>query len=375
MIDFDKIRSIRSTFSPAYEKVEYLLKESLYLYPTISDIEKIKALDAILSLVKEDIRALAERDPAAKISEDMNLCEDYVAETYSSLYAVICYRVAHYLQFGFKSRLKEPGIRDYLIKQARKITEECKGKTKIDIHPAAKIGKRFVLDHGFGTIIGETSKIGKNCCFLQGVILGSRQINADNNDFKITPEHKKKRHPTIEDNVTIAGNVRVWGNITIGHDSTIQAYSIVTENVPPYSIIQVTNQLQVVRFDNEKFKKRKKRKKRTGKVEDVENYIENPIKIYGVVPGEKGVKIFGCNLDKCTNIKLIDNNKLIESDSDCFVDNVTINYDVQSDVINLEISTLVNITGCSLYLCAEEYSCIIKDALAWKEYLKTKNNI
>lgn len=367
--NFEKLH-IRSTAGPLYEKIDRLLEDTLFQYPTISDYEKLRAQIEIHELVDGDITALAEKDPAARVSEDINLCKDYVAETYTSLHAVVCYRVAHYLQCVFKPQHQQALLRNYLSKHAKKISEESKEKTKIEIHPSAKIGQRFVLDHGFGTIIGETSEIGDDCCFLQGVILGARQINVENKDSKINPENKKKRHPTIEDRVTIAGNVRVWGNITIGHDSTIQAYSIVTESIPPFSIVQITNQLQVIRLDGNKIKERKK-------VPDqgVEKIIKDPMKIYGVVPGSNGVNIIGCHLDKCSDIKLIDS-KIMEMDKDeldqdIFIDNVELKYNIQNDVINLEISNHVDLTGCSIFLCAEEYSCIVKDALAWKEYIKT----
>lgn len=360
--NFDKIR-IRNTVGPLYERIAQLLENSLFQYPTISDYEMIRAQIEIQKIVDEDINALAEKDPAARISDDINTCKDYVADTYSSLDAVVCYRVAHYLLCDFKPENQQDMFNDYLRKQARRISEESKEKTKIEIHPSAKIGQRFILDHGFGTIIGETSEIGDDCCFLQGVILGARQINAETKDSEINPKNKSKRHPTIEDRVTLAGNVRVWGNITIGHDSTIQAYSIITESIPPYSIVQITNQLQVIRLDG------KKKEKSMIASDSIEKTIENPMKIYGVVPGRKGVDIIGANLDKCTDIRLIDN-KRMEDDKDGFIENVNIKYKVQNDVINLEISTLIDITGCSIYLCAAEYSCIIKDALAWKEYVK-----
>lgn len=364
--NFDKIR-IRNTVGPLYERIAQLLENSLFQYPTISDYEKIRAQIEIQKIVDEDINALAEKDPAARISDDINMCKDYVADTYSSLDAVVCYRVAHYL-LNFRPQYQQDMLYNYLSKHARRISEESKEKTKIEIHPSAKIGQRFILDHGFGTIIGETSVIGNDCCFLQGVILGARQINAENKDSEINPKNKTKRHPTIEDRVTIAGNVRVWGNITIGHDSTIQAYSIITESIPPYSIVQVTNQLQVIRLDGKTLKKGIESLDTTEKL--TEKLIDNPMKIYGVVPGKKGVDIIGSHLDKCTDIKLIDN-KRMGDDKDGFIENVSIKYKVQNNVINLEISTLFDITGCSIYLCAAEYSCIIKDALAWKEYVKS----
>lgn len=361
--NFDKIR-IRNTVGPLYERIAQLLEDSLFQYPTISEYEKLRAQIEIQEIVEGDINALAEKDPAARISDDINMCKDYVAETYSSLYAVVCYRVAHYLLCDFKPENQQDMFHDYLRKHARRISEESKEKTKIEIHPSAKIGQRFILDHGFETIIGETSEIGDDCCFLQGIILGARQINAETKDSEINPKNKSKRHPTIEDRVTIAGNVRVWGNITIGHDSTIQAYSIITESIPPYSIVQITNQLQVIRLD------KKKKEESMIASDSIEKTIENPMKIYGVVPGEKGVDIIGAHLDKCTDIKLIDS-KRKGDDNDGFIENIGIKYKVQNDVINLEISTLIDITGCSIYLCAAEYSCIIKDALAWKEYVKS----
>lgn len=373
----DTILNIRSA-GPIYEKIQHLLEDTLFQYQTISEDEKLFAEGAIYSLVLGDVNALATRDPAARVSNNNNLNEKYVTETYSSLYAVVCYRVAHFLQCDYKPQFQQEGMDDYemrysLMKDARRISEKCKNENGgIEIHPAAKIGERFILDHGFGTVIGETSVIGDDCCFLQAVILGAPDINEGNNNL-----HKKeKRHPTIGNRVTIGGHARILGDITIGDDSFIAPYSLVTESIPPFSIVRISNQLQIFRYNEKKIMERKKNKSIESNQELVdlpENTLDNPIRIYGVVPGKRGVDIIGRHLNKCTSIKLIKDTS--ENSNDLFynplIEKSIISYTIQNDLIHLEITTHVDISEYSIYLCAKEYSCIIMDALAWKDYIKT----
>ena len=126
---------------------------------------------------------------------------------YPSFKAVTYYRIAHYF---------------YLKKHffiARLLSEKAKKKTGIEIHPGAKIGKNFFIDHGTGVVIGETTIIGDNVMLYHGVTLGGVTMN------------KGKRHPTIEDNVVIGCGAKVLGNITIGKNSKIGANSVVLKDV------------------------------------------------------------------------------------------------------------------------------------------------
>ncbi|GIN42168.1 MULTISPECIES: serine O-acetyltransferase [Heyndrickxia] len=156
--------------------------------------------------MKEDIEVVFEQDPAARSSFEVIL-------TYSGLHAIWAHRVAH----GFYKR------RLFFI--ARVISQISRFFTGIEIHPGAKIGRRFFIDHGMGVVIGETCEIGDNVTVFQGVTLGG------------TGKEKGKRHPTIKDNALIATGAKVLGSITVGENSKIGAGSVVLKNVPPNSTV------------------------------------------------------------------------------------------------------------------------------------------
>jgi len=148
-----------------------------------------------------DIRVIFENDPAAK-----NILEVLM---YQGLWAVLFHRLAHIL---YKARI--PVLPRFVSQLARFLTQ-------IEIHPGAKIGKRFFIDHGAGVVIGETAEIGDNVTIFQGVTLGG------------TGKEKGKRHPTIGNNVVIGAGAIVLGAIQIGENSRIGAGAVVTKPVPP----------------------------------------------------------------------------------------------------------------------------------------------
>ncbi len=152
----------------------------------------------------DDIAAIFERDPAAT-----NLVE--VLLTYPGLHALLFHRIAHFLHV-----LDMPVV-------PRVISHIARMLTGIEIHPGAKIGKGFFIDHGMGVVIGETSEIGDNVTMYQGVTLGG------------TGKERGKRHPTIGDNVMIGVGAKILGAITIGDDSKIGAGAVVLSDVPPHS--------------------------------------------------------------------------------------------------------------------------------------------
>ncbi len=169
------------------------------------------ALPKIHQRLEHDVVAMYAGDPAAK-----NINE--VVRTYPGFYAIAAYRLAHELH-----RLGVMGI-------PRVITEHAHSKTGIDIHPAAKIGEHFCIDHGTGVVIGETSVIGSHVKIYQGVTLGA--LSVDKRDAE------KKRHPTIEDHVVIyAGATILGGETIIGHDSVIGGNVWLTRSVPSNSKI------------------------------------------------------------------------------------------------------------------------------------------
>lgn len=155
---------------------------------------------------KEDIDVVFDQDPAAR-----NYFE--VVLTYSGLHAIWAHRVAHAF---FKRRF-------FFL--ARVISQISRFFTGVEIHPGAKIGRRFFIDHGMGVVIGETCEIGDNVTLFQGVTLGG------------TGKEKGKRHPTIRDNALIATGAKVLGSIVVGENSKVGAGSVVLKDVPPNSTV------------------------------------------------------------------------------------------------------------------------------------------
>lgn len=157
---------------------------------------------AFIKNLKEDIYTVFERDPAAKSTLEVLLC-------YPGLHAVIFHRLAHPL---YKRKWFLP---------ARLISHLNRFLTGIEIHPGATIGRRIFIDHGHGTVIGETTEIGDDVTIYQGVTLGG------------TGKQKGKRHPTIGNNVVISAGAQVLGAILIGDNSKVGAGSVVLQDVPP----------------------------------------------------------------------------------------------------------------------------------------------
>jgi len=162
----------------------------------------IKAWDYL----KEDIASAFDRDPAARSTLE-------VVATYPGLHAIWMYRVAHWL---WEHRLRLPG---------RLLSHIARWLTGIEIHPGARIGRRFFIDHGMGVVIGETTEIGDDVTIYHGVTLGG------------TTWEKRKRHPTLENGVIIGAGAKVLGAITIGEQARIGANSVVLKDVPPHSTV------------------------------------------------------------------------------------------------------------------------------------------
>lgn len=154
----------------------------------------------------DDIKVVFKRDPAAK-----NIIE--VLFMYPGFHAIVLHRLAHLLW-----KIRIPLL-------PRMISAFSRFLTGIEIHPAAKIGSGFFIDHGMGVIIGETSEIGDNVLIYQGVTLGG------------TGKEKGKRHPTLGSNIVIGAGAKVLGAITIGDNTKIGAGSVVINNVPPNSTV------------------------------------------------------------------------------------------------------------------------------------------
>ncbi len=168
----------------------------------------------------DDIRAYQKNDPAARGVVEILLL-------YNGLHATIDYRIAHWLH-NHKLRFL-----------ARFVSQWSKMWTGIEIHPAAKIGKRLVIDHGTGIVIGETTEIGDDCLLYQNVTLGG------------TGKDTGKRHPTLGDNVMVGAGAKVLGPFTVGNNVRIAANSVVLREVPDNATV-VGVPGRIVRISSEK---------------------------------------------------------------------------------------------------------------------------
>jgi len=160
----------------------------------------------LFKTLREDIKTVFAEDPAAR-----NILE--VVFLYPGLHALWCHRLAHWLW--------EHRLRFF----ARYLSHWARFLTGIEIHPGAKIGRRFFIDHGMGVVIGETAEIGNDVLIYQGVVLGGTTLQ------------KKKRHPTIGNNVVIGSAAILLGPIVVGEGARIGANSVVVGSVPPGAVV------------------------------------------------------------------------------------------------------------------------------------------
>lgn len=168
-------------------------------------LHKLKSLKKTLQNfqqdVKEDVQAVFERDPAARNTAEVLL-------TYPGVHAIILHRIAHKVW-----QAEQKGV-------ARFISFGNRFLTGIEIHPAAKIGKRFFIDHGMGVVIGETAEIGDDVTLYHGVTLGGVSLN------------EGKRHPTLGDGVVVGAGAKVLGGFTVGQCAKIGSNAVVVKAVP-----------------------------------------------------------------------------------------------------------------------------------------------
>jgi len=160
----------------------------------------------LFATLKEDIQTVFAKDPAARRMLEVIFC-------YPGLHALWFHRLAHFL-WWHKLRF-----------MARFVSHISRFLTTIEIHPGAKIGRRFFIDHGAGVVIGETAEIGDDVLMYQGVVLGGTTLE------------KKKRHPTVGNNVVIGAAAILLGPVTVGGGAQIGANSVVVKSVPPGAIV------------------------------------------------------------------------------------------------------------------------------------------
>jgi serine O-acetyltransferase len=176
--------------------------------------------------IREDIRSVFERDPAARSTLEVLL-------TYPGLHAVWAHRVAHCL---WRWRLK-------LL--ARVLAQLTRWLTGIEIHPGATIGNRFFIDHGMGVVIGETAEIGDDCTLYHGVTLGG------------TSWEKAKRHPTLGKNVVVGAGAKILGPIIIGDNARVGSNSVVVKDVPAgATVVGIPGRIVIAKDDVNSEKRR-----------------------------------------------------------------------------------------------------------------------
>ena len=218
--------ALRSEVPALVERLARLLRGVALRGPRAAEelaLDFVERLPQVRALLAEDVEAAFEGDPAAK-----SFAEIVVA--YPSIRAIATYRIAHELHL-----LGVPIL-------PRMKTEHAHDLTGIDIHPGARIGRRFFVDHGTGVVIGETSEIGDNVRMYHGVTLGAFSPRRGQTIRGV------KRHPTIEDDVTIyPGATILGGDTVIGRGSVVNGNAYVTESVPPNSRVVPEAPRQLVR--------------------------------------------------------------------------------------------------------------------------------
>ena len=160
---------------------------------------------SLIDLAREDLAAARRRDPAARSSLE-------VALLYPGVHALWAHRAAH--------RLWHTGHKF----AARALAQAARAATGIEIHPAAKIGRRFFIDHGMGVVIGETAEVGDDVLMFHGVTLGGVSMNPG------------KRHPTIGNNVQIGAGAKVLGPVTVEDNAKIGANAVLLKNLPAFHV-------------------------------------------------------------------------------------------------------------------------------------------
>ncbi len=185
-------------------------------------IEFIRRIPRVREYLDTDVQAILDGDPAAYSKSEIIL-------SYPGLYAITVFRLAHELYL-----LEVPMI-------PRIMTEHAHSKTGVDIHPGATIGKYFMIDHATGIVVGETTIIGEHVKIYQGVTIGALSTRAGHS------LQGRKRHPTIEDNVTIYSGASILGGETvIGHDVVIGGNCFITASIAPNSRVNMKNQAELL---------------------------------------------------------------------------------------------------------------------------------
>lgn len=329
----------------SYREMDIMLDKDFFSVASIDSCQKETIRNSLYFIVQGDLQSLVIHDPAARrgnTKTPTTLDFQYVQDSYYTFKAIRNYRIANFMWYYTESEIAKKentpqalqALETILRTNARRLSEEAKAQTGVEIHPAAQIGENFVIDHGYGTVIGETCHIGNDCYILQGVILGARGI-------KDNPS--SERHPILEDDVKVGGFARLFDRITIGKGCNISPYAIITRPLPPESDVIIVNQLQITRPS------------------------PTPLKIYGARPIKNGLEIFGKNLKCCLESKLISNNHFI---NDVYIENL-----ISPDSIILHFSNLKwliqqpDVMDFELCFITAKADVILHNSLAWKDFI------
>ena len=206
---------LRELYKQVRRELQFIAVDDPYQQAVTITREFAARLPEVRTLLDSDIQAAYEGDPAARSSDEVLVC-------YPGITAITHHRLAHILY-----QLGAPLV-------ARIISELAHSATGIDIHPGAKIGESFFIDHGTGVVIGETAVIGRHVRVYQAVTLGAKRFQKDDDGILVKGN---ARHPIVEDDVVIYAGATILGRITIGRGSTIGGNVWLTYSVPPGSNI------------------------------------------------------------------------------------------------------------------------------------------
>ncbi|MDN7856408.1 serine O-acetyltransferase [Burkholderia cepacia] len=196
---------------------------------TVDWLEQSQPFEAAVWAATEDLMAFAQKDPAARGEAKA------IAYGYLSYKAVLHYRLARAISGMLDGQRGMPAELDAAV-----LLVSARGRmlSGAEIHPRSMIGHRLVLDHGYGTVIGETTQIGDDCYILGGVVLGATGISAN---------PAGKRHPTLGNRVEVGAFARIFGNVTVGDDVLIGPHCVIKDDVSAGSVVTVRSVLQVTR--------------------------------------------------------------------------------------------------------------------------------
>ena len=226
--------ALNSRFPPAYDQESFKLVKNLITAALLeccsvdefNELRRTLLIECVTEQAHEDLSAFACKDPAAG-GDPL-----FIARTYTSYAAVMHYRLARWVYLNATKPCKS-----LTQSLAAIISRRGKMLSGAEIHFRSSVGARFIIDHGVGTVIGETAIIGDNCYILVGITLGARGISSN---------ASTQRHPKIGDRVQIGAFASVLGSVSIGNDAFIGPGCIVTQDVPPGAHVQVKTSLQVL---------------------------------------------------------------------------------------------------------------------------------